>query len=173
MSEERWSPFVPVGRVDQDHVTVDTSQIDPTALQQQQQDVRAGPIGPNSPTDFSVNMTASVNPHIRVMSPTMGNSQPEMFDLGGQDGHAEDEVSTEQQADNTMGLNSWHSLPSNSGTEQTGPRFTGPEYSVSDVPYGPHINADGVACVATCDRQGRHLLSCPSGGGYFIGHDND
>ena len=36
----------------------------------------------------------------------------------------------------------------------------------------PHINADGTECGATCDRLGRHLLSCPSGGGYFIGHDN-
>ena len=36
----------------------------------------------------------------------------------------------------------------------------------------PHINADGVACGAICDRQGRHLLCCPSGGGYFVGHDN-
>ena len=36
----------------------------------------------------------------------------------------------------------------------------------------PHINADGTECGAVCDRLGRHLLSCPSGGGYFIGHDN-
>ena len=36
----------------------------------------------------------------------------------------------------------------------------------------PHINADGVACGAICDRQGRHLLCCPSGGGYFVCHDN-
>ena len=36
----------------------------------------------------------------------------------------------------------------------------------------PHINADGTECGAACDRLGRHLLSCPSGGGYFIGHDN-
>ena len=31
---------------------------------------------------------------------------------------------------------------------------------------------DGAACGAICDRQGRHLLCCPSGGGYFVGHDN-
>ena len=32
------------------------------------------------------------------------------------------------------------------------------------------ITADGVACAASGYRQGRHLLRCPSGGGYFIGH---
>merc|ERR1711965_54051 len=35
---------------------------------------------------------------------------------------------------------------------------------------GPHINADGVPCAKQCDREGRHLLSCPSGGGFFVGH---
>ena len=36
----------------------------------------------------------------------------------------------------------------------------------------PHINADGVPCGKQCDREGRHLLSCPSGGGFFVGHDS-
>ena len=31
----------------------------------------------------------------------------------------------------------------------------------------PHINADGTECGAACDRLGRHLLPCPSGGRYF------
>jgi len=26
--------------------------------------------------------------------------------------------------------------------------------------------------VFQCDREGRHLLSCPSGGGFFVGHDS-
>ena len=36
----------------------------------------------------------------------------------------------------------------------------------------PHINSDGVECGRPCDREGRHLLTCPSGGGYFVGHDS-
>ena len=36
----------------------------------------------------------------------------------------------------------------------------------------PHINSDGVECGSQCDREGRHLLTCPSGGGYFVGHDS-
>ena len=34
------------------------------------------------------------------------------------------------------------------------------------------INADGVPCGKQCDREGQHLLSCPSGGGFFVGHDS-
>ena len=35
----------------------------------------------------------------------------------------------------------------------------------------PHISGEGVQCEATCDRWGYHLQQCPSGGGYFVGHD--
>ena len=35
----------------------------------------------------------------------------------------------------------------------------------------PHISSEGVSCDAACDRRGYHLLQCPSGGGYFVGHD--
>ena len=35
----------------------------------------------------------------------------------------------------------------------------------------PHVSAEGVACEQICDRFGDHLLQCPSGGGFFIGHD--
>ena len=35
----------------------------------------------------------------------------------------------------------------------------------------PHISAEGVECDAVCDRWGYHLQQCPSGGGYFVGHD--
>ena len=28
----------------------------------------------------------------------------------------------------------------------------------------PRINSDGVECGSQCDREGRHLLTCPSGG---------
>ena len=35
----------------------------------------------------------------------------------------------------------------------------------------PHISAEGVQCNAECDRWGYHLQQCPSGGGYFVGHD--
>ena len=35
----------------------------------------------------------------------------------------------------------------------------------------PHISADGVQCESNCDRWGYHLQQCPSGGGYFVGHD--
>ena len=37
--------------------------------------------------------------------------------------------------------------------------------------FCPHVSAEGVACEHICDRFGDHLLQCPSGGGYFIGHD--
>ena len=35
----------------------------------------------------------------------------------------------------------------------------------------PHINAEGRACGKECDSEGRHLLTCASGGGFFVGHD--
>ena len=35
----------------------------------------------------------------------------------------------------------------------------------------PHINAEGRACGKQCDSEGRHLLTCASGGGSFVGHD--
>ena len=35
----------------------------------------------------------------------------------------------------------------------------------------PHVTADGVECAEVCDREGYHLLTCSSGGGYFVGHD--
>ena len=35
----------------------------------------------------------------------------------------------------------------------------------------PHINAEGRACGKQCDSEGRHLLTCASGGGFFVGHD--
>ena len=35
----------------------------------------------------------------------------------------------------------------------------------------PHVSAEGVQCSATCDSLGYHLQQCPSGGGYFVGHD--
>ena len=35
----------------------------------------------------------------------------------------------------------------------------------------PHVNSSGQVCGAACDPQGWHLLACPSGGGYFVGHD--
>ena len=37
--------------------------------------------------------------------------------------------------------------------------------------FAPHISAEGVQCEAACDRYGYHLQQCPSGGGYFVGHD--
>ena len=36
----------------------------------------------------------------------------------------------------------------------------------------PHINSEGRVCGKECDSEGRHLLSCASGGGFFVGHDN-
>ena len=36
----------------------------------------------------------------------------------------------------------------------------------------PHVNSYGQVCGAVCDSQGWHLLACPSGGGYFVGHDS-
>ena len=35
----------------------------------------------------------------------------------------------------------------------------------------PHINAEGRACGKECEYEGRHLLTCASGGGFFVGHD--
>ena len=41
----------------------------------------------------------------------------------------------------------------------------------NSVEVCPHISAEGVECDAVCDRWGYHLQQCPSGGGYFVGHD--
>ena len=41
----------------------------------------------------------------------------------------------------------------------------------NDLEICPHISGEGVQCEATCDRWGYHLQQCPSGGGYFVGHD--
>ena len=41
----------------------------------------------------------------------------------------------------------------------------------NDLQICPHISAEGVQCEAACDRYGYHLQQCPSGGGYFVGHD--
>ena len=35
----------------------------------------------------------------------------------------------------------------------------------------PHVNGDGAQCEHDCDEFGYHLLQCPSGGGFFVGHD--
>ena len=37
--------------------------------------------------------------------------------------------------------------------------------------FCPHLSAEGVACEHICDRFGDHLPQCPSGCGFFIGHD--
>ena len=42
----------------------------------------------------------------------------------------------------------------------------------NDLQVCPHVTAEGVQCEAACDRWGYHLLQCPSGGGYFVGHDS-
>ena len=36
----------------------------------------------------------------------------------------------------------------------------------------PHISASGNVCGKSCDAKGMHLLSCASGGGFFVGHDS-
>ena len=36
----------------------------------------------------------------------------------------------------------------------------------------PHVNADGVPCTDVCDRQGRHLFKCQTGGGWIMAHDS-
>ena len=41
----------------------------------------------------------------------------------------------------------------------------------NDLQFCPHVSADGRQCDAECDRFGYHLQQCPSGGGYFVGHD--
>ena len=41
----------------------------------------------------------------------------------------------------------------------------------NDLQFCPHISADGVQCEKECDSLGYHLQQCPSGGGYFVGHD--
>ena len=35
----------------------------------------------------------------------------------------------------------------------------------------PHVSAAGAQCESPCDDLGYHLIQCPSGGGFFIGHD--
>ena len=35
----------------------------------------------------------------------------------------------------------------------------------------PHISAEGVQCESACDEDAYHFLQCPSGGGYFLGHN--
>ena len=34
------------------------------------------------------------------------------------------------------------------------------------------MSAEGNVCDEECDNHGYHLLQCPSGGGYFVGHDS-
>ena len=41
----------------------------------------------------------------------------------------------------------------------------------NSLEFCPHVSADGVQCDSECDEYGYHLLQCPSGGGYFLGHD--
>ena len=41
----------------------------------------------------------------------------------------------------------------------------------NDLETCPHVSAEGVQCAAACDPYGYHLQQCPSGGGYFVGHD--
>ena len=41
----------------------------------------------------------------------------------------------------------------------------------NDLQFCPHVSAQGVQCTAECDRYGYHLQQCPSGGGFFVGHD--
>ena len=41
----------------------------------------------------------------------------------------------------------------------------------NSLEYCPHISAEGNVCESECDAEGYHLLQCPSGGGYFVGHD--
>ena len=41
----------------------------------------------------------------------------------------------------------------------------------NDLQVCPHISAEGVQCEGQCDCYGYHLQQCPSGGGYFVGHD--
>ena len=36
----------------------------------------------------------------------------------------------------------------------------------------PHVNADGVQCSQLCDRRGRHLFKCQTGGGWIMAHDS-
>ena len=36
----------------------------------------------------------------------------------------------------------------------------------------PHVNADGVQCRDFCDRKGRHLFKCQTGGGWIMAHDS-
>ena len=40
-----------------------------------------------------------------------------------------------------------------------------------DLEVCPHVSGDGVLCDRACDANGYHLIQCPSGGGFFIGHD--
>ena len=41
----------------------------------------------------------------------------------------------------------------------------------NDLHVCPHISSEGLQCDAECDVWGYHLQQCPSGGGYFVGHD--
>ena len=41
----------------------------------------------------------------------------------------------------------------------------------NSLEFCPHISAQGDLCESHCDEFGYHLLQCPSGGGFFIGHD--
>ena len=35
----------------------------------------------------------------------------------------------------------------------------------------PHVNTDGVQCQEVCDRKGKHLFKCQTGGGWIMAHD--
>ena len=43
---------------------------------------------------------------------------------------------------------------------------------ILSVSVCPHISSTGRVCGRVCDPEGRHLLSCASGGGFFVGHDS-
>ena len=36
----------------------------------------------------------------------------------------------------------------------------------------PHVNSDGVQCRELCDRKGKHLFKCQTGGGWIMAHDS-
>ena len=41
----------------------------------------------------------------------------------------------------------------------------------NSLEWCPHVSSEGDQCDSPCDELGYHLIQCPSGGGYFIGHD--
>ena len=43
--------------------------------------------------------------------------------------------------------------------------------ATNSLEFCPHVSSEGVQCDSECDAFGYHLEQCPSGGGYFVGHD--